>query len=198
MKVQYTMTMDVEILSRFNSALQRNGESADDVLKKFMLSYAAKSFSISQNEYVALTENLLQKYRESKVGRLADEVLRKVLETGVVASWEILEMQKTSSSKYMERYQIAFGAYSKENFNLTFPLLLESEKFYLDSGNRFYKNPLRIGSETFYLCSQWYPEKNREPLENWIRRHLLSWFEKASDSEKIAMKNWILSANARD
>lgn len=197
MKVQYTLTIDVEILSNFNSALQRNGENIEDVLKKFMLDYAAKNYQISKNEYLVLTENLLQKYQGSKVGRLADEVFRKLLEIGATADWEILEMQKTSSNKYIARYKINFGTYSHENFKLSYPVLLAEEKFNLDTRKRFYKEPLKIGGKNFYLCSQWYFEQNKQPLENWIREHLLSWFEKAPDSDKFDMRNWILSANAR-
>jgi len=97
---------------------------------------------------------------EMKIGQIANKVLRKFLEEGKASKEEIEKLQTKQ--------------YSKETFDIQYPLLL---KVTLTDGNkqeRYYAKPVRICGEEYYLCSEWFevPANNDRPyLLNWIELH---------------------------
>lgn len=96
--------------------------------------------------------------RELKVGKIAQIVLRKVLESGNVSPDEIQQMQTKE--------------YSKKVFDLQYPLLVCANTYF--EWVRYYSTPLLIHRKTYYLCSQWYevPTNNdRQYLINWLVQH---------------------------
>jgi len=97
-------------------------------------------------------------YNELKIGKLAQTVLRNILESGAVAEEELQRLQTAH--------------YSKQVFDLQYPLLV-SEKEDFDSV-RYYAKPLTINGHRFYMCSQWFevPANNDRPyLLRWIEKH---------------------------
>ena len=91
-----------------------------------------------------------------KVGRLADIVVREILESGAVPPENVAKMME------ME--------YSRKTFHLSFPCLSrECER--ISGVKRYYTQPLYIAGERYYLCSQWYEGKHRPKLLAWIRAH---------------------------
>lgn len=70
--------------------------------------------------------------------------------------------------------------YSKQQFNLNFPLLKEvdeSKDLYMQrldhkERSRYYKDPLTIHGKRYFLTSQWY-EYNRKFLLNWLEKYSL-------------------------
>lgn len=98
---------------------------------------------------------------EKKVGLIAKGEVSKILESNKATMEEILWLQ---SDKY-----------SKETFNLQYPLLKEinysrnvgEQKKDQYGRNRYYKDPITIYGKKYFLCSQWY-EKNRSYLIKWI------------------------------
>jgi hypothetical protein len=114
------------------------------------------------------TTNIKQKNKtnidrisEKKEGVIAQTVLKEILESNKIPNTKIQLLQTK--------------AYSKETFNLNFPLLKEinytndvdQQKKDLKGRNRYYKSPIKVNGKKYLLCSQWY-DYNRQYLLNWI------------------------------
>ncbi|MGI6746614.1 MAG: hypothetical protein ACOX45_10940 [Acutalibacteraceae bacterium] len=93
---------------------------------------------------------------ELKIGKLAQIVLRRMLEDGAASEDEINLMQTAE--------------YSKQIFDIQFPLLVKANGEF--DPVRYYAKPLTIRGVPYYLCSQWF-----ESTANNDRPHLLSWIE---------------------
>ena len=97
-------------------------------------------------------------FAELKIGKLAQTVLRRLLQTDAVTENEIEQMQTAS--------------YSKATFDLQYPLLVRQDSDY--EHVRYYRNPVCIRGINYMLCSQWFevPANNDRPyLTQWIKEH---------------------------
>lgn len=97
---------------------------------------------------------------EMKIGVIVRTVLRKILEDGKVSNEEIEKMQTKE--------------YSKETFDIQFPLLQKATLTQGKSPARYYSAPLKVYGEEYFLCSEWYevPANNDRPhLLNWLAVH---------------------------
>lgn len=95
-------------------------------------------------------------YAELKIGKLAQTVLKSILESGAASEAEVEQMQTAS--------------YSKATFDIQFPLLVRQDGEY--ERVRYYKNPVRIRGVNYMLCSQWFEvstNNDRPYLMRWIR-----------------------------
>lgn len=97
------------------------------------------------------------KFKEMKIGVIVRKVLAKMLENGEVSKQEINMMQVKQ--------------YSKQTFDIQFPLLQKSSITKGISPLRYYSSPINIYGENYFLCSEWYegPANNDRP-------YLLKWF----------------------
>ncbi|MCR5753417.1 MAG: DUF3606 domain-containing protein, partial [Acetatifactor sp.] len=97
-------------------------------------------------------------YGELKIGKLAQLVMRPILESGIISEEELKLLQDKE--------------YCKKIFDLSFPLLVKSDgKF---DKVRYYKDPLTINGLKYMMCSQWAEGKannDRPFLEKWIQEH---------------------------
>ena len=84
---------------------------------------------------------------------LADTRLRKLLEEGSVDEDEIYDMR--------------FRDYSETTFGIQAPLLLRAKALTFDDSPMYFRKPVIIGNDKFYLYSKW-TEKQRKKLEKWI------------------------------
>lgn len=95
---------------------------------------------------------------EMKVGQIANNVLRSLLEEGLASDAEIERMQLKD--------------YSKDTFHLNYPLLVKaSEPF---EKIRYYAKSLWINGIEYYLCSQWFEtsaNNDKPDLLKWIALH---------------------------
>lgn len=95
---------------------------------------------------------------ELKVGKIAQIILKGILESGKVTENEILLMQEEE--------------YSRKTFGLSHPLLvLDGVSF---DARRYYSTPLTINKKTYYLCNDWYETKvndDRTLLLKWISQY---------------------------
>lgn len=94
---------------------------------------------------------------EMKIGVIVKTVLRKILENGEVSKEEIEQMQTAD--------------YSKEVFDIQYPLLLKASKTGNKSPKRYYSVPVKIYDENYFLCSEWFevPANNDRPyLLKWL------------------------------
>lgn len=98
-------------------------------------------------------------YKELKIGQLAQKVLGRMLSDGYATDEEIAAMQTPE--------------YSKQNFDLQYPLLAEENSEF--EHVRYYTKPIFIRGKSYRMCSQWFevPANNDRPyLLKWIESHL--------------------------
>lgn len=160
-----------KILSPILIASQGVADTSELFLRSYQMykMFAPNSYAIDQNSYRYSgikkqgrddTQSTTVPYAsdsglaEMKVGRLANTVLRSMLESKLATDDEIAKMQTTS--------------YSKEVFHLNFSLLKAINEHY--DRVRYYKKPLRVKGNEYVLCSQWY-----ETSANNDKPYLLSW-----------------------
>ena len=97
-------------------------------------------------------------YRELKIGKLAQVVFRKLLESGAATDEEISLMQTVG--------------YSKKTFDLQYPVLADADSDF--DAVRYYVKPLTIDGKKYMLCSQWFEtsaNNDRPFLDKWIEEH---------------------------
>lgn len=95
-----------------------------------------------------------------KIGVIVRTVLKKMLELGKASKEEIAKMQTRE--------------YSKETFDIQYPLLQKAALTQGKSPTRYYAAPLRIYGEQYFLCSEWYENQannDRPYLLKWIALH---------------------------
>ena len=63
--------------------------------------------------------------------------------------------------------------YSKETFGITYPLLKKALISDIKSPIRYWKDPVKILGESFYVCSEWFESdlnNDRQYYENWLKK----------------------------
>jgi len=94
-----------------------------------------------------------------KIGAIVQVYLKEALENREVSKEEISILQDP--------------AHSKQMFGINFPLLSKDRTFTkLKDGRhqyRYYKNPVNISGNKYFLCSQWF-ESSREKLTVWLEQ----------------------------
>ncbi len=93
-----------------------------------------------------------------KIGQIANEILRGMLEQDAASAEEISDMQT--------------AGFSKTAFDLNYPLLVATDSTY--PHERYYSKPLMIKGREYKLCSQWFEgasNNDRPYLVQWIREH---------------------------
>ena len=200
MKVAANFNVDVDVLKRFLDVLKENNEFPDDVIEKFMRNYSIVIGDDTDDDDTVdpkgeeLTEELLERCKNYAVGQFARIVLRKLLEAGVASEDEIVEMQKAAGAMQIKHFHTDFGIYNKENFKTSFPVLIteQQKRDYDTAPAKTLVMPLTVRGEKFHLSAQWF-KQNREPLENWVLKHLPAWFDNATEEEKSDMEKFIKS-----
>lgn len=190
-KINVTFSIDEDIFFEFTQTVKRNNESRDVVLEKFMRFYVEENFPPPgpTNNW---TKILLQKCQSKKIGWFVQNVLQKLLESGVATDWEVAEFKKAHNEDYAAKYRVPYGFHVEEVFNLSFPLIITADRKrrYDDPPKRFYKNSFYIGGEKYHLCSQWFVSQ-RGNVEEWIRKHLPIWLAQADEDSRNEMIRWI-------
>jgi len=136
-------------------------EGVSDTTELFMRSYQLtkmfenEPYSLKQRtnrpnkEFVAPTDG----FSELKIGRIAQTLLWKTLESGAVSDEEIIKLHKKD--------------YSNRLFGIYFPLLVsEGQEF---DRVRYYRTPLVIRGKKYYMCSQWVESFSRKQLATWLK-----------------------------
>jgi hypothetical protein len=103
---------------------------------------------------------------EIKIGKIANSVLRRILESGTISDEEIKQMQDPD--------------YSHQTFHINFPLLVDGDTEY--NAIRYYAKPLMIHNRHYYLCSQWF-----ETTANNDRPYLIKWLQEHGSLENIEL-----------
>ena len=111
-------------------------------------------------ELEVIKYNGIDGLEEMKIGVIVRTVLRKMLENGEVTKQEIEQMQTKE--------------YSKETFDIQYPLLQKANLTNGKSPIRYYASPVNIDDEDYFLCSEWFevPANNDRPyLLKWLALH---------------------------
>ena len=111
-------------------------------------------------EMESIEYNGIEGLEEMKIGVVVRTVLRKMLENGEVPEQEIELLQSKE--------------YSKDTFDIQYPVLLKVSETDGRGPKRYYASPLTIYGEEYFLCSEWYevPENNDRPyLMKWLVLH---------------------------
>lgn len=97
---------------------------------------------------------------EMKIGVIVRTVVKNLLEQGVVSEEEVQLMQMKQ--------------YSKETFDIQYPLLMPVQSTNGRHPARYYSSPITVYGKKYFLCSEWYevPANNDRPyLLKWIALH---------------------------
>lgn len=97
---------------------------------------------------------------EMKIGVVVRTVLRKMLEDGMASPAEVAQMQTKQ--------------YSKETFDIQYPLLVPVSGSNGKSPARYYSSPISVHGKQYFLCSEWFevPANNDRPyLLKWLALH---------------------------
>ena len=119
---------------------------------------ATKKEPVPSAPRVQTTEESEEIYAEMKIGKVAQMVMRPILESGRLPDSEVLQLQNK--------------AYCNEILSLNFPLLVKAYAEYDKA--RYYKEPIHVNGADYVMCSQWVerPDNNDRPfLMKWIREH---------------------------
>lgn len=162
--INYTFTLIAN--ESFNLeliALLDKTKQVSDTTELFLRSYklinmfenSGENKLSAENQLVTEETALEEYYTEQKIGKLVRSSLVQLLESNKVSAAEIEQLQTK--------------AYSKEIFNLNFPLLVQLDGEY--DKVRYYRDPIVFNNIEYVLCSQWF-NKDRELLINWIKDRL--------------------------
>ena len=97
---------------------------------------------------------------EMKIGVVVRTILKNLLEQGSVSEEEVKLMQTKE--------------YSKETFDIQYPLLLPVQDSKVGRPARYYSAPITIRGNKYFLCSEWFevPANNDRPyLLKWLALH---------------------------
>lgn len=107
---------------------------------------------------IQTTEGAEETYAEMKIGKVAQLVMRPILESGRLPDSEVSQLQDK--------------AYCNETLNLNFPLLVKTDAEYDKA--RYYIDPVHVNGVDYVMCSQWIERQDnndRPYLMRWIREH---------------------------
>jgi hypothetical protein len=120
-----------------------------------------KSIRVIKESNEVANKNTIDLYSEMKIGAIARTALRSLLESNIISKDCIEKMQTLE--------------YSKQNFGLQYPLLKKVDRYPPNKVERYYADPIRINSDLYYLCSEWYEQKNNND-----RPYLIKWMKENS------------------
>ncbi|MDD3227890.1 MAG: hypothetical protein PHE09_01630 [Oscillospiraceae bacterium] len=139
----------------FMRSLQMYNLFTDKKPKSVVGSSKAEPKKISK-ELEAINYEGLDGLKEMKIGVIVRTVLRKMLEDGAVSSDEVELMQTRE--------------YSKETFDIQYPLLIKADDTNGESPKRYYSTPVVVRGVRYFVCSEWF-----EVAANNDRPYLLKW-----------------------
>ncbi len=108
------------------------------------------------SELSGIETNGVSGLKEMKIGIIVRTIFRRLLEEGRISKDEIERMQTKS--------------YSKETFDIQYPVLQKASITQGKSPLRYYSAPVLIHGEEYFLCSEWY-----EVAANNDRPYLMKW-----------------------
>ena len=140
-----------QMLTLFGINLQN-----EEKFEKSRLESATRNCQSSEN-YID-NKNNQDDYADRKVGWVANNIMRKILESGKVDPSEVSRLQDKK--------------YSKDNLGLNLPVLVRADSMY--NWDRYYVKPLLICGVSYKICNDWYEgatNDDRPLLIDWVRKY---------------------------
>lgn len=136
------------------------------------LSKARSLLSTETDDKIQITDTDSEIDSEIKIGKSVRMFITKVAQKGIFSLEEIESLTRTD--------------YTKNNFNLNFPVLkkynpsipTDEQKKDKNGYNRFYDVTINIGENEYFLCSQWVENLHRVAFEKWVRNKLMTELKK--------------------
>lgn len=153
----YNLTIVGKIEDMLKEIAAITGEEPERIVESLILRYHKEVKA--KNEPVVREDD----YPHLKVGKIANIHLRKQLETREVSDKLLGQLQTEE--------------YSKNNFDLQYPLLVKRGTVF--ESLRYYKKPLLINGDEYYMCSQWY-----ETSANDDRSYLVYWLKNFPEGDR--------------
>jgi hypothetical protein len=108
--------------------------------------------------------NILKGFEEMKVGALVRMSLTRLIDN------ELLDANEIERLKQSE--------YSKKMFNINYPFLKdyeqeisEKEQTMINGYKRYFAKPYQIDGQLYFLCNDWYEDKNRSYFIAWLKKY---------------------------
>lgn len=107
----------------------------------------------TQNKAAKKLPNKSAEISGIKIGKLAQDSFRQLIESGKVSSEELSNLQDEQ--------------YSKNTLDINYPCLVLEQDLKEELQRRYYKTPIVYQGTSYRLCSQWF-EYNRPYIKKWI------------------------------
>lgn len=164
-KIRIIANHDIKehILSPLLSVLNNVADTSELFMRSLQL-YMLMEGTKSSISSVPLPNNPIDDsdlFSEMKIGVIVRTVFRNALEIGKVPKDVIEKMQDK--------------AYSKEKFDIQYPILQKANIINGKKPNRYYAETVRIFDEDYFICSEWFekPTNNDRPyLIKWLKDYL--------------------------
>ena len=128
-----------------NPLLER-ADSISDTSELFLRSIQLNNLFSNKKKNKRTTVNINEKER---IGKFANRVFTDIISNSLLSNDIIINLQDKT--------------YSKENFNMSFPILIKLKEETIDT-KKYYRNPIK---DEIYLTNDWY-ERHREHLCKWL------------------------------
>ncbi|MEG0181154.1 MAG: hypothetical protein RR898_01465 [Clostridium sp.] len=144
----------------FMRSLQMYNMFADKRKTRVAKALEPRSTAKVSNRLEAIEYTGIDGLDEMKIGVIVRTVFRRMLESGQVSREEI-ELMQTKD-------------YSKETFDIQYPLLQRASLTNYKSPRRYYSGAIKVYDEEYFLCSEWYEvdaNNDRPYLLKWLALH---------------------------
>lgn len=128
--------------------------------QKAVVTRKAKMPSLESRPEINEATSNFDSLSEMKIGVIVRTVLKNLLEQGAISEEEVQLMQTKE--------------YSKETFDIQYPLLLPVQGTNDGRPARYYSAPITVHGNKYFLCSEWFevPANNDRPyLLKWLALH---------------------------
>jgi len=159
----------------FLKDLMRSGlqsKYSDNVIEKVLTEIKIKISDNSASNQIEKLDNESNKFEEKprKIRQL-DYLKKEDLPIGKYVRVSFKEIVEVIDRNELEKLQKP--DYSKETFDIQYPFLKKVTKSDNQKPVRYWKDPISILGESFFLCSEWYeqPANNDRPYyESWLKK----------------------------
>lgn len=156
-------TLKNELLSNYSVEVVENAINEIEItfLNKSNTQHSTDSTNKDAFNIIKMHNNLPNSQNSSnvKIGRYVQTTFSELVNSNKLKQEEINKLQNAD--------------YCKKIFDIQFPFLQKKFIQYTELRKRYWRNPILIFGEEYYMCSQWYevPANNDRPFyENWLKK----------------------------
>ncbi|MBR1844522.1 MAG: hypothetical protein IJ790_02215 [Lachnospiraceae bacterium] len=160
---KFELIANSDFLNRVLNPMLEASDEVADTSELFLRSYQMLQMfnNVSYKEKLDTNINNNKQnynYKDLKIGKLAQIMIRKIIENNNISQNEINNLLDKE--------------YSKRVFNINYPVLVKEDGDY--DKYRYYNEPINFDGKNYLLCNMWFekPQNNSRPyLEKWIEEN---------------------------